>query len=116
MECVCVCVCVCLCVCVYVVAHMRLKGLGFEEPSANVDDYLENSYGHRSISEINTNSVLTHEELTDFRNQIIRDEKHFKNAEDVQSSKSGQFEHIINHLKILKPHYINHSRALKSTR
>ena len=110
------CVCVCLCVCVYVVAHMRLKGLGFEEPSANVDDYLENSYGHRSISEINTNSVLTHEELTDFRNQIIRDEKHFKNAEDVQSSKSGQFEHIINHLKILKPHYINHSRALKSTR
>jgi hypothetical protein len=92
-----------------VVALMRLKGLGSENARENVDNYLKNSYGHKSISKINT----------DLRNQIIKDEEYFKNAKDVQCSKSGQFDHIINHLKTLKTQLINHLKApttqLKST-
>jgi len=92
-----------------VVALMRLKGLGFENARENVDNYLKNSYGPESISKINT----------DLRNQIIKDEEHFKNAKDIQCSKSGQFDHIINYLKTLKTQYINHLKApttqLKST-
>jgi hypothetical protein len=82
---------------------MRFKGLGFENARENVDNYLKNSHGHKSISKINT----------DLRNQIIKDEEHFKNAKDVQCSKSGQFDHVINHLKTLKTQLINHLKALK---